>query len=93
MKKELNWVVIIRDKTYDIMFSADTMKICEGPLKISKMYGLERDGCSYVLTILNNGSYRLYSKEEKKLYTKGRLKAIKFTTKVEKLKQPIKTIH
>ena len=83
-QQRLNWSCCIRDMIYKITFSADMADVSDGPIFIMRMYGLEKDGFTYVLAILSNGTYRLYSKAQKKLYIKGRIAAIRWIPHVSK---------
>lgn len=82
MAKDLQWLAIIRGVKYKVEFSAKTLAISEGSLKVDRMYGLKRDGFDYVLAILTNGTYRLYSKSKRKLYFAGKAKTIKFIPQI-----------
>ena len=77
-KKELKWSVVIRKDKYQITFSADAPGIVDGPVQIEKMYILEKNGLKYVLLTLTNGTYRLYSKAQKKLYFSGKRLTLRF---------------
>lgn len=76
MIKELAWEVTVRGTIYAITLIADTLKHTEN--KISKMYGLDLSGIAYVLAILTDGTYRLYSKAQRKFYIKGRSDTLSF---------------
>lgn len=78
MITKLDWVVVVQDVHYDIFCAADMLPVCEGPLKISRMYCLTRNKCNYVLAILTNGTFRLYSKAKHKLYFAGRLTSLRW---------------
>jgi len=82
MAKDLQWIAIIRGDKYQVDFSAKTLSISEGPLRISRLYGLNKNGFDYVLAILTNGTYRLYSKGKRKLYFAGKTKTIRFIPEV-----------
>lgn len=76
MIKELIWEVVIKGTTYAITFAVNVKEHTEN--KVSRMYGLDLSGIAYVLTVLTDGTYRLYSKAQRKLYIKGRSGALRF---------------
>lgn len=78
MGKDLQWLAIIKGEAYRVDFSANTFKLSEEQLGISRIYGLKRKGNNYVLAMLTNGTYRLYSKGQKRLHTAGKSKTIEF---------------
>jgi len=91
MINDLQWKAIIRGVEFQVDFSAKTYaKAIDGPLKISRMFGLKKDGFDYILALLSNGTYRLYSKGKKKLYTAGMSKTIRFIPIVTTINE---TIH
>lgn len=84
MITKLDWIVIIKGDTYEIEFSTDSVKMPEGAIQIERMYGLNRNDMRYVLAILSNGTFRLYSKAIKKLYLKGKSSSLRWIPKTVK---------
>lgn len=84
IKKELGWSVIIRNDVYQVTFSCDSFPTKDGNVKIQKMYCLKKDVFCYVLTILENGTYRFYggAKGKATLYVKGPVSKIKFVPRL-----------
>ena len=79
IKRELGWNVIIKNDAYQVTFSCDEFPTQDGNIKIRKMYCLKKGVFYYVLTILDNGTYRLYSGAKRsKLYIKGAVSKIRF---------------
>lgn len=92
VEKELKWVVVIKKSTYLVDFSADPPSVLDGSVQIEKLYGLKKDGLSYVLSTLTNGTYRLYSKKKRKLYLHGKRSALRFLP-IDIRSAKAKTIH
>jgi hypothetical protein len=83
IKRELGWNVIIKNEAYQVTFSCDEFPTQNGDVKIRKMYCLKKGVFCYVLTILSNGTYRLYSGAKKsKLYIKGPVNKIRFVPRL-----------
>jgi hypothetical protein len=87
MIDKIIWTVFIKGEEYKIIFSADMKSFSDGPNYVTRMYGIEKHDIMYVLAILSDGTYRLYSKKKRKLYSKGKLINIKFIpyTRVNKV--------
>lgn len=75
--EKINKLCTIRNKTYIAQFRLDTSDISDAP-RVLQLLGLERSNVLYVLALLEDGTYRLYSKAIRKLYTAGKTKDIKW---------------
>lgn len=84
MITKLDWIVIIRNEVYNIEFSTESVTMSNSPIQISRIYVLEKNGFRYILSILTNGTYRLYSKSVKKLYLKGKCSSLRWIPKTVK---------